>query len=60
MGRIWGKIGYVRWQTSYTMSAYEQNPFYGVISKGIPRTAQRFYSQVFKVLPRKLYIINKI
>ncbi|XP_067948963.1 cytochrome b-c1 complex subunit 8-like [Watersipora subatra] len=51
MGRIWGKIGYVRWKTSYTLSPYEQKVFHGVISKGINRTAGRVYSQFFKVLP---------
>ncbi|KAF6036749.1 UQCRQ [Bugula neritina] len=51
MGREFGKISYQRGMTRFTLSAYEQNPFAGFFSKGVPLMAKRVYSQIFYIVP---------
>lgn len=46
LGMTWGKIGYQRGKVEYTLSAYEQNPYAGVLGD----VSYRYYSRLFKTL----------
>ena len=48
-----GKLAKYRNVITYSLSPYEQNPFAGVIKKGLPNLWRRFKGQVFRVVPRK-------
>ena len=57
MGHLhFGNLAKVRGLITYTLSAYEQKAFGGVISKGVPNTFRRCREQFFRVVPRKLII----
>ena len=60
MGLKWGQIAYVRGQTRYTISQYEQNAFHGVISSGFPKMLKRIQFQIPRILPREYCCIAKL
>ena len=56
MGLKFGELGVrIRGTIQYTLSPHEQHPFRGMLTKGVPNMARRFFDQVYRVAPRKCH-----
>ncbi|XP_003745030.1 cytochrome b-c1 complex subunit 8 [Galendromus occidentalis] len=56
MGLFFGNLFKgIRGVVYYRVSHYEQNPFKGIISQGVPNMVRRINDQIFYILPPALF-----
>lgn len=58
MGGHFGELAKIRGIVMHTLSPFEQRAFAGAISKGVPNMLRRIRSEVFYVVPRKLFELH--
>ena len=61
MGHLeFGKLAKIRGIVFFRLSPHEMNPLHGMVSHGVPNMIRRIRESIFKVVPRKFYIIIDI
>lgn len=53
MGKQFGNLAKINGIVFFRLSPYEQKPFKGIISEGVPNLVRRFQNRVFRVAPCK-------
>ncbi|GAB1862841.1 Cytochrome b-c1 complex subunit 8 [Camponotus japonicus] len=51
MGKEFGNLAKINGIVYFRLSPYEQKPFKGLISEGVPNIIRRFQNRVFRVAP---------